>query len=138
MSTSLEEYQVDHLFLLIGKNPLPNYVAAKTLLREGGIPYLVHTRDTLTSAQRLWEMLRDDVPELESDPLISLDDQESDAHYIKTKIEQQVGQIEKNEQVGLNYTGGTKAMSVHAYRALFKARPDAIFSYLDPRNWKCV
>ncbi len=26
------EYKVDHLFLLIGENPLPNYLAAKLLL----------------------------------------------------------------------------------------------------------
>src|SRR5712692_7872159 len=41
-------------------------------------------------------------------------------------------------RVGLNYTGGTKVMSVHAYRALenwAKSRDrEAIFSYLDART----
>src|SRR5207253_8124395 len=41
-------------------------------------------------------------------------------------------------RVGLNYTGGTKVMSVHAYRALEKwsnaSNKDAIFSYLDARS----
>ena len=27
----IAKYQTDHLFLLVGKNPLPNYVAAKLL-----------------------------------------------------------------------------------------------------------
>jgi hypothetical protein len=30
------QYQSDYLFLLMGTNPLPNYVAATTLLKEGG------------------------------------------------------------------------------------------------------
>jgi len=58
MSTSeFDKYKVDHLFLLIGENPLPNYVAAKTLLAEGGKPYLVFTEHTQKPAERLQEAL---------------------------------------------------------------------------------
>lgn len=133
MSTSLAEYQVDHLFLLMGKNPLPNYVAARTLLREGGTPYFVHTKDTFDSAKRLREILCNDLSKLKTAQLISLEDYECDSYYIQDKICFYANQI-KNERVGLNYTGGTKAMSVHAYRALLRTHSDAIFSYLDPRR----
>ena len=34
-------YQCDHLFLLIGANPLPNYVAARLLTRPGGQLHLL-------------------------------------------------------------------------------------------------
>ena len=133
MSKSLAEYQVDHLFLLMGKNPLPNYVAARTLLREGGTPYFVHTKDTAESAERLRQILRNDLSQIKTAQLISLEDYECDSYYIQRQIRSKAELI-KNERVGLNYTGGTKAMSVHAYRAILKAHPDAIFSYLDPRR----
>ncbi|MEN9223117.1 MAG: DUF1887 family CARF protein [Thermostichus sp. BF3_bins_97] len=38
----------------------------------------------------------------------------------------------------MNYTGGTKTMAVHAYRALEHLRPDAVFSYLDPHLLKMM
>ena len=133
MSTSLAEYQVDHLFLLMGKNPLPNYVAARTLLREGGTPYFVHTKDTAESAGRLRQILSNDLSKLKTAQLISLEDYECDSYYIQREIRKKAERI-KNERVGLNYTGGTKAMSVHAYRALLKEHPNAVFSYLDPRR----
>lgn len=34
----------------------------------------------------------------------------------------------------MHYTGGTKAMAVHAYRTVQELKPDAIFSYLDSRS----
>lgn len=33
---SLESYRVDHLCLLVGNNPLPNFVAAQLLCTQGG------------------------------------------------------------------------------------------------------
>jgi len=45
-----EYHQVDRLFLLIGENPLPNYVAARTLLKDGGKAYLVDTTGTNPTA----------------------------------------------------------------------------------------
>ncbi len=51
MKTSeLDKYKVDHLFLLIGENPLPNYVATRMLLKDGGTVYLVHSTDTAIQA----------------------------------------------------------------------------------------
>ncbi|GFE68264.1 DUF1887 family protein [Chroococcus sp. FPU101] len=138
-----KEFKVDHLFLLVGENPLPNYVAANLLLnKDGGTPYLVYTTGTEDKAKRLGEILQSELNGLKQAQLISLGKYESDANYIQNKISSKLGEI-KTGKIGLNYTGGTKAMSVHAYRALFyeknsnqsfQQRPEIIFSYLDARH----
>ncbi|QZZ22903.1 DUF1887 family protein [Leptothermofonsia sichuanensis E412] len=132
------DYQVDHLFLLIGENPLPNYVAARLLLQQGGTPYLVYTTGTERPAQRLQRILDNELTGFQKAQLVPLEEYESDAHQIQTRIQKVVKDL--NGQVGLNYTGGTKAMAVHAYRAMFKEKgQEAVFSYLDPRRLEmCV
>lgn len=135
MNTSeFDKYKVDHLFLLIGENPLPNYVAARLLLNKGGTPYLVYTRGTKDTAERLQTILSNEPIGLKTAQLVPLNDYESDAYHIKEAIRPKLEAI-KVRKIGLNYTGGTKAMAVHAYRAVFsKERPDTVFSYLDPRK----
>jgi len=46
--------------------------------------------------------------------------------------------VSPSADVGLNYTGGTKAMSVHAYHVLRQAFPRGCFSYLDAASLKMV
>jgi hypothetical protein len=139
MTTSeFDTYKVDHLFLLIGENPLPNYIAAKMLHKDGGTVYLVHSTDTSGKADCLKRRL--DSVNVE---LISLGKSEADSSVIREKIQKQVEKIQKdhpNATFGLNYTGGTKAMSVHSYRALFEATgvENAKFSYLDARSLKML
>ncbi len=135
--SEFDKYKVDHLFLLIGENPLPNYVAARLLLNQGGTLYLVHTTHTAKSATHLAKILGDEgVRTIE---LLSLQHYESDAYHIKETIRPRLEAI-KNGTIGLNYTGGTKAMAVHTYRTVFSPdRPDTVFSYLDPRKLKmCI
>lgn len=139
---------VAHLFLLIGENPLPNYVAAKTLLAEGGKPYLVFTEHTQKPAERLKDALG-----LSDNEMVPLDNNESNAGEIKKRIREKIKEIQDNpdnakkKQFGLNYTGGTKAMAVHAYQALlqprledptYKLNHEPIFSYLDSRSLKML
>ena len=155
MNTSeFDKYKVDHLFLLIGENPLPNYVAAKLLFKDKQAPehkrtlYLVHTTWTEEPAKRLKNILESQSDSLNlSDSeiqLVSLNEDESDAHRIKKRIHEELENLPKGS-IGLNYTGGTKAMSVHSYRALFyeqtdknkehyTKRSDVFFSYLDSRR----
>jgi hypothetical protein len=52
-----EGLRSDHLFLLIGGNPAPNWVAAGLLLRDGGQIYLVHSPDTAEVAKRIGRWL---------------------------------------------------------------------------------
>ncbi|WP_442943280.1 Card1-like endonuclease domain-containing protein [Nostoc sp.] len=77
--------------------------------------------------------------------LRSLNHYESDAYHIQKEIAAKLKSI-NNGKIGLNYTGGTKAMSAHSYRTLFyeeiqdktgkvyRRRKGIIFSYLDPRR----
>ncbi|MFN5387946.1 MAG: DUF1887 domain-containing protein, partial [Pseudanabaena sp.] len=132
-NTELDKYKVDHLFLLIGENPLPNYVAAHLLLNKGGTLYLVHTVGTSEQARRLAEILKNDLSGCRPPELVSLDDYESDGFQIRDRIERKAKPLEG--RLGLNYTGGTKAMAVHAYQALLSInRANTVFSYLDPRR----
>jgi hypothetical protein len=146
--SELDRHKVDHLFLLVGENPLPNYVAAKLLLQPKGTLYLVHTSGTQKTpgtekqAIRLQEILDKELEECHPTQLISLEDYESDAYRIQQKIREQIKQLGEG-RVGLNYTGGTKAMAVHAYRAALHSMQEkgqkAFFSYLDPRRLKmCI
>jgi hypothetical protein len=134
----LDKYKVDHLFLLIGENPLPNYVAAKILLNSGGKPYLVYTEHTQKAAERLQDILG--TTENETVPI---EKNESNGFEIRERIKKKVQKIQEqypNQSFGLNYTGGTKAMAVHAYQALLDLRlePMPKFSYLDPRSLKML
>lgn len=121
-------YTANHLFLLMGENPLPNIVAAMSLLEPGGTPYLVHTTHTRLQAERLANVLKN-FPHLQPSRLINLGDNQAEASTICQEIRAVAQSL--TGKIGLNYTGGTKAMSVHAYRVIANLYPDAIFSYLD-------
>ncbi|ARV59018.1 hypothetical protein BZZ01_10555 [Nostocales cyanobacterium HT-58-2] len=137
-ASEFDKYKVDHLFLLIGENPLPNYVAAQILLKEGGTVYLVHSTDTTSKAACLERNLKG----VNVKP-ISLGRHEANSCVIKDKIQTEVKNILKKypkHTFGLNYTGGTKAMSVHSYRTLFDMSEvnNPVFSYLDARSLKML
>ncbi len=126
----LTQFQTQNLFLLVGTNPLPNYVAAKLLLKPGGHLYLVHTSDTGEIANRLISTLGLDGRHATKFPVREADGDD---------ISRQVSRYARDKHdVGLNYTGGTKTMAVHAYRAVEKACPGAVFSYLDARTLSMV
>lgn len=135
MTSNFDAYKVDHLFLLVGKNPLPNYVVAKSeiLLREGGKPYLVYTTDTKEYADKLREKLCLTVKEM-----VSLEDAHADAFVIQKHIRDKAERL--SGRLGLNYTGGTKAMAVNAYIAIksLKRDEETVFSYLDPKELKLL
>lgn len=118
--------QSDYLFLLIGTNPLPNYVAYKLLAKPDCHVYLVHTNQTGKIADRLADVLKLPVNEWTKIPV-----KESDANDIYNEI---CKCAKGKSGLGLNYTGGTKSMAVHSYRAIQAADPNAIFSYLDARK----
>ncbi|MGB3510615.1 MAG: DUF1887 family CARF protein [Microcoleaceae cyanobacterium] len=133
-----DEYKVENLFLLVGENPLPNYVAARTLLKEGGTVYLVFTNQTINQKDCLNDRLSCLNDKLNREIIceeLDLANDESNACEIRDIIQDTIKSI-KTESVGLNYTGGTKAMAVHAYRAMKEFKPNAVFSYLDPRRLK--
>jgi len=131
--TGLSSYQSDHLFLLVGGNPLPNAVAGKLLLAEGGTIVLVHSPNTESVAGRLAAWLASQgINNITYAPV-----EEANAYSIYNEVGKRLPK-HSHTSVGLHYTGGTKAMAVHAYRAVAdwagEQNVDPIFSYLDARS----
>jgi len=133
---SLSQYQTDHLFLLVGTNPLPNYVAAMLLAKGDGKIYLLHTptkKGTGVVASRLKTAIVRDLPGMIAERVILREISESNRNDIVSKVNTLLNQM--NRSVGLNYTGGMKPMALHVYRAIEqRLGTDAIFSYLDARS----
>lgn len=142
MSSSIpDKYRSDHLFLTVGTNPLPNWVAAKLLARPKCGFHLLVSSGTSMIARRIEDkLIRDAEPtEIPLVRTIELNDP-SDARYITYTLEAYLKQLglKSAASIGLNYTGGTKAMSVHAHEVL-KAwcqehQCNYAFSYLDSRH----
>jgi hypothetical protein len=133
-----EEYHTDYLFLLIGTNPLPNYVTARLLLKPGGTIYLVHSKATEGIAKRLMDlMIQVGVEEVRRIPIRS-----GEPDTIYTEVRKYAQDLMNKGRVGLNYTGGTKTMAVHAYRAVEQATQEtgkeAVFSYLDANDLSMI
>ncbi len=137
--------KVEHLVLLVGGNPLPNAVAGILLAAEGATVTLVQSAKTLHSpgtgpiAQQLKGWLANRRPSL----MIECKEvDESNPAAIWRGVCEQLEAVGR-PRVGLNYTGGTKAMAVHAYRAAIEhwtkeKGVEPCFSYLDARALRMV
>jgi hypothetical protein len=135
-SDELSPYQVDHLLLLVGGNPLPNAVTGKLLVKSGGMISLLHSSDTAVTAQRLSTWLGQ---QTQAAIQFKQVDEASPADIIRG-IREQLRTV-RAETVGLHYTGGTKAMAVHAYRAVEswdKQLKPPIYTYLDARTLSLI
>lgn len=128
----------DHLILLVGGNPLPNAVAGYALSKPSGTITLLHSGDTAVTAQKLYTWLNQ-----KTDATIQFKHvDESSPASIKEGTLEQLNTVSANT-VGLHYTGGTKAMSVHAYRTIEQwakkvHKTPPVFSYLDARTLSLV
>lgn len=133
----LKQHQTDHLILLVGGNPLPNYVAARLLGKHSGLLYLVHTQKSFVIAQRLAQCLSQEAEgqylagDFKDIQFVQVD--QNNPHDIFSKVHKLAKEdgISASSTVGLNYTSGNRPMSVHAYSAVVEARSNARFSYLD-------
>lgn len=128
-----EHLRCSHLFVLMGLNPVPAWAAARLLLRQGGTLYLVHTRQprfraVAAEVAKRWLATGGRQPIYV--PILPFDSRE-----IVHTLTEQLNTISEGI-VGFNYTGGTKVMAIHAYRALEtgldRGVGGPIFSYLDP------
>ena len=98
----------DHLFLLIGTNPLPNWVAGQLLLRDGGRLYLVHSPETKPHAERLSVSLsKPDALSIPAERIKRVPTAEANEREIYAKVSSQLQEI-RDGTVGLHYTGATK------------------------------
>lgn len=150
----LKDKELHHLILLIGTNPLPNFVVADYFLRVNPdirCLWLIHSEANGLQAgtdkqaknlehllRRLWEGKHQALRfPLEK---ISLSDV-SDAETILREINREMlDRWPPNEIFHLNYTGGTKAMAAHVYRRLQEIGKSGRrqFSYLDANNFRLV
>lgn len=122
-----KHHELQLMILLVGGNPLPNYVAAQVL--QPARVLLVHSASTKAIAERLQRVLsiHADLVEVEESSPRSIFDE------ITSALEER-----KPRRVSLHYTGGTKAMAIHAYRAVEqwsqRNRAEWSASYLDARR----
>ncbi|WP_081717026.1 DUF1887 family protein [Leptolyngbya sp. Heron Island J] len=127
---TLNDFRRRHIILLIGENPLPNYVSAKLLLLPGGTAHLMCSTATHETAKRLGKMLESEGFQYQR---IQILDEESDGFKISSELGKHLETI-GDLSIGLNYIGGTKVMAIHAYQTLLQSKPAAVFSYLNPRR----
>jgi len=154
MNNSLD---VNHLFLLVGTNPLPNWVVAQLLARPGGTVYLVATSGVKETRLRLTEAFGKDQRlspagnklKIEFTEITNDENHSTPDDIRALDVQRQVKALLERARdtdarrgvegsYGLNYTGGTKMMAVHAYQAFkefFKeADSQPRLSYLDARS----
>ncbi len=137
-----------HLILLIGTNPLPNFVVTEYFITNNANLkdiYLVYSeekgsqRGTSAEAKNLRKLLsaRHTHLQLHAIPLSDV----SDATEIRRDIRKGlIDKLPSKCSVHLNYTGGTKAMGIHIYRAIEQESENITgksFSYLDARHF-CI
>ena len=136
------------LILLIGTNPLPNFVVAEYYLKKNTnceTLWLIHSEKkrnqhgTEEYAKSLKNLLdtrhKNRNINFNYVPLSDV----SCSQKIENDIEKKLCEKISNTNIHLNYTGGTKAMCIHAYRTLEKKYGRKIsFSYLDGRNYMLV
>lgn len=121
----------ESLILLVGSNPLPNYLAAMAL--KPATLHLVYSSETEKPKDRLRHTIVADLqPAVNIEPDVHVSDA-SDASEIATKI---AGLMNgRADRVHLHYTGGTKVMSAHALHAFYKSGgKEQHASYLDEKN----
>lgn len=155
----MKSFDFTDLVLLIGTNPLPNFVTADYfLLRNKNIQkiWLIHSvgnefqAGTSFQANYLEKLLRkrwgnENAPASKYQNLkfplekISLTDV-SDGDTIRREIELKMLKEWHQKKFHLNYTGGTKAMATHVYKLLqeLSQREKHPFSYLDANNFRLV
>jgi len=141
----------DHLVLLIGTNPLPNFVVAEYFLKkERNLRNIwlvhsektIHQEGTLNYAENLSAVLMARHPDkgisFNFVPVTAISDARQIRHDINEFL---ISRLPQNSIIQLNYTGGTKVMSIHVYLALsgeVKKRLVKSFTYLDARTFRIV
>jgi hypothetical protein len=145
----IEEYQVDHLLLLVGRNPLPNAISGRLLAKDGGTLTLIYSlsADHSSGTGFYVDKLRTWFEHAGRNLTIETQGvEEANPTSIFEGVRNALNKQSNAAKIGLNYTGGTKAMSVHAYRTVDywarlqgnNKRLNVQFSYLDARTLRII
>ena len=144
------------LILLVGSNPLPSYIVGDYLMKKGraeakkalpepGKIILVHSKDTEKFAKRVSNKLN-----IQPEPeYVDLNTDERNPCVIVKGIQGKLDELAKADVINtihLNYTGGTKPMSLYGSIAVNewiekekkKDKIKVILSDIDPNNHKIV
>ncbi len=135
--SSLDDYKADTLILIVGSNPLPNYVAAMLLAKDDARIVFISTRTTEKFAHRIYDSVKAKRPGLRDAAFVEIC--EADRSKIIYALDDQLTPLIKespNEVIGLNYTGGTKAMAAHTFDWVKNNVKAPVFSYLDSRTFQ--
>ncbi len=116
--TSMRENRPTQLVLLVGSNPLPNYLAA-CALRPGRVA-LVHTEETKEAKDRLRRELARALGDGVTFDEMFVEDATC-ATTVRRVLDPLMSQ-DGGREVLLNYTGGTKVMAAHARLAFYEAK----------------
>lgn len=139
----------DTLLLLIGTNPIPNFVVAEYFLKTNiNLKKIVlifsedtkHQRGTGEYAEKIKHRLLLRNPNRSVEFLkIPLSDIGS-SRAIVTDLKSRLSPLLKSSNsIHLNYTGGTKSMGIHVYEFLQRDfKNSKTFSYLDARKFRLI
>lgn len=142
------------LVVLIGTNPLPNYVVIKYFLKQNKhlqriwLIYSEKNEPIQSGTRELADNIEYEIKNEFKDELeklgrsikfeqVALSNVGSAQEIIRNLKESLDSDSLKESRVHLNYTGGTKSMAVHTYQyfyEIFKGR--CSFSYLDGRDFR--
>lgn len=144
----IEQFRTDHLILLVGTNPLPVYVAARLLARKHVYLFYSHAAEEagIPSTKKYADFIKRELEEhVLSCQCLGLHD--VDRSKIAGTVQSTLNALKKSgqpgsESIGINYTGATKPMSLHAYDAVrqwaSENKTPTVCSYLDPRRLALV
>lgn len=139
------KYNFENLVLLVGTNPLPNYVVGKYFLitnphlKKIWLVYSEKKNDfgTKEIAEKI-EKVFNKKDLIEFCPLEKISDARDINRNVESNILERLVKMD-HKTVHLNYTGGTKAMAVHVYRTIEKyekiSNSEKSYSYLDARGF---
>lgn len=119
---AFRSYRTPVLFVLVGENPLPNYVAAKLLLEPGGTLCLVHSEGPKGTGDVADRLSRN----LSGYQIHCVPVDEHEAESLQKTVRNCLARISAGP-LGLNYTGGTKFMAVHVSRT--------VEEYCEEQHW---
>lgn len=129
-----DSWRTQHLFLLVGSNSLPNYVATNLMARPSATIHLIFTEEVASICGALETAIKQRLPKVTVKPYQV---HNADSGEIRVRLQAILEPLKgrvKSQDVGFNYTGGTKVMAVHTYQALAEAFPGLICTYLDAKE----
>lgn len=142
------KYDFHTLFLLIGTNPLPNFVVSQYFidrtptLREIVFIYSEKTEfqeSTKKFAENLHKIIKERYNERDIKFEYVALSNISFANKILLDLDEHFKRKNYSNKIHLNYTGGTKVMCVHVHKFLEKIFSNSVsYSYLDPRTFSII